>query len=136
MTDLVLQMGCDWTRTITYTDSNGTAINLTGYTAKLQVRASTKSCDTIKIIDLSSPSNGIVIDGALGKITITIGHALLTEPTLNLKGITTTEIINESTTLSGNGKIGYYDLFITSPGSIVSKLISGKVCFNPAITRG
>lgn len=137
MTDLVLQIGCDWSRSIIYKDSASALINLTGYSAKMQVRASKESHDSVKILDLSSPSNGIEIDGAAGKITITIGHALLTEPTLKLSGITSPAAsLIESTSLSGFGKIAYYDLLLTSPSGTVTKLMDGKVCFNPAITRG
>lgn len=52
---------------VEYKDANGNPINLTGASAKLQARddkGGTKLAFT-----LSSPSGGITIDGALGKIT-------------------------------------------------------------------
>ena len=137
MTDFIMPIGTDWSRSIIYKDSLNAVINLTGYTAKMQVRATKESHDTLKILDLSSPSSGMVIDGAAGKITITIGHALLTEPALKLSGITSPAAsLTESSNLTGYGKIAYYDIMLTAPSGTVTKLLSGKVCFDASVTRG
>lgn len=43
----VIEKGATYRHTLTWTDSTGTAINLTGCTAKLQVRASAASSTVI-----------------------------------------------------------------------------------------
>lgn len=53
---------------IEYKDNNGTAIALTNCSAKMQVR-DTKGGSKVAFT-LTSPSGGIVIDEALGKLTI------------------------------------------------------------------
>ena len=53
---------------VEYKDDNGNAIDLTGASAKMQVR-DTKGGSKLAFT-LTSPSAGIVIDEALGKITI------------------------------------------------------------------
>lgn len=53
---------------VDYLDKDGLPINLTGCSAKLQVR-DTKGGSKLAFT-LSSPSNGITIDGTAGKITV------------------------------------------------------------------
>ena len=53
---------------VEYKDSNDVAIALTGSSAKMQVR-DTKGGSKLAFT-LSSPSNGIVIDAPLGKLTV------------------------------------------------------------------
>ena len=55
---------------VEYKDNNGLPINLTGATAKMQVR-DTKG-GTKLAFSLTSPSGGIVIDPVNGKLTIKI----------------------------------------------------------------
>jgi hypothetical protein len=57
---------------VEYKDDNGNAIDLTGASAKMQVR-DTKG--GVKLaVTLTSPSGGIVIDPVNGKITIKMTH--------------------------------------------------------------
>lgn len=53
---------------VEYKDSNGNPINLTGASAKLQVR-DTKG-GTKLAVSLTSPSGGITIDAVNGKLTV------------------------------------------------------------------
>jgi hypothetical protein len=55
---------------VEYKDNNGLPINLTGATAKMQVR-DTKGGDKLAF-SLTSPSGGIIIDPLNGKLTIKI----------------------------------------------------------------
>jgi len=59
-----------FTREVIWKDSNGTVINLTGYTSRMCIRT---DINTEPVIDLSSNTNGgIVITPNEGKIVITI----------------------------------------------------------------
>ena len=53
-----------------YKDSSNNAIDLTGASAKMQIR-DTKGGSKLAVT-LTSPSGGIVIDGSLGKLTVTL----------------------------------------------------------------
>jgi len=55
---------------VEYKDDNGNAIDLTGASAKMQVRD--VKGGTKLAVTLTSPSGGIVINGTLGKITVTL----------------------------------------------------------------
>ena len=55
---------------VEYKDNNETAIDLTGASAKMQVRDAKGG--TKLAVTLTSPSGGIVINGPLGKLTVTL----------------------------------------------------------------
>ena len=55
---------------VEYKDEDGDAIDLTGATAKMQVR-DVKGGSKLAVT-LTSPSGGIVINGPLGKLTVTL----------------------------------------------------------------
>jgi hypothetical protein len=57
-----------FTFTVEYKDNDGDPINLTNCSAKMQVR-DTKGGSQLAF-SLTSPSGGIIIDAALGKLTI------------------------------------------------------------------
>jgi hypothetical protein len=55
---------------VEYKDENENAIDLTGASAKMQVRD--VKGGTKLAVTLTSPSGGIVISGSLGKLTVTL----------------------------------------------------------------
>ena len=107
-----IDQGATWTLEVVYKNEAGTPINLTGYTAALQIRQN--YYDTTALITLTSPSNGIVITGATGKINITMTNVQ-----------------------TGGLDEGFYvyDLEITSSGGIVTRLIQGQFTVSPEVTR-
>jgi hypothetical protein len=106
-----IDQGATWSVVVTYKDSTGAAINLTGYTAAMQVRQQYSSADAD--LTLTSPSGGIVITGATGVVTITMTA-------------TQTAALEE----------GYYvyDVELTS-GSYKDRLIQGQLTVAPEVTR-
>ena len=108
---MTIDQGSDWYLTVTYKNPNGTPINLTGYTAALQLRSLPESPSAV--LSLSTGS-GITITGATGVVDI---HATATQ----------TRAIDEGTY--------YYDLEITSPATIVTRLIQGQAVVSPEVTR-
>jgi hypothetical protein len=107
-----IDQGADWYINFSYKDSAGVAINLTGYTAAMQLRSEPESTTTA--LSLSSPSSGIVITGATGLIAV---HATAAQTGAIVEGIY------------------YYDLEITSASSIVTRLIQGQITVSPQVTR-
>lgn len=110
--NISIDQGATYTLAISYKDSNGAAINLTNYTAAMQLRSTYTSVDAV--LSLSSPSNGIVITGATGLISITITDT-------------------QTSALSSNNFV--YDLEITSSSNVKTRLIQGIVTVSPEVTR-
>ncbi len=104
------RQGETFTRVITWEDSSGALVNLTGYTAKLQLR----DTQTNTVIDEFTESTGLALGGVLGTITWTM---------------TATE-----TGLLPVGSVAY-DLRLTSGTSIVTYLLAGHVAVQKRITQ-
>lgn len=92
-------------------DSTANATNLTGCTAKLQVRVSLNS-DIL--LELSTLNGGIIITPTFGKIVLSA---------------------SATTTTALNGTGGIYDLEIYYTGGNIVRLIEGKVVFKAEVTR-
>jgi len=110
--NFVIDQGANWFLTVVYKDSTGTAINLTGYTAALQIRDT--YADSTTDLSLTSPSGGITITGATGTIAITATAV-------------------QTAAIAAGSYV--YDLEITSSGGIVTRLIQGKISLSPQVTR-
>lgn len=106
-----IEVGATLDRTFEYKDNAGAAINLTGYTARMQVRD--KADATVAILDLKSTSGTIVLGGAAGTVRLLM-------PEAQMRAITVTE--------------GVYDLDLVS-GSTVIKFLAGDVEFTPRVTH-
>ena len=107
-----IDQGADWYVNFTYQDSAGVAINLTGYTAAMQLRAPTDS--NIVSLSLSSPSNGITITGATGLVAV---RATAAQTGALIDGVYE------------------YDLELTSSIGIVTRLVQGQITISPQVTR-
>lgn len=108
----VIDQGADWFLNIVYKDSAGTAINLTGYTAAMQFRLTVDA--TTAAISLTQAS-GITITGATGTLAIRATAA-------------------QTGALDDSAKY-VYDLEITSPAGIVTRLIQGTASVSSEVTR-
>ena len=96
---------------VDYKDPDGAAIDLTGASAKMQVR-DTKGGSKLAF-SLTSPSGGIIIDEALGKITIKM-------------------------TPTQTNKLFYpkssYDLMLTDSNLNKTKLLEGFITLSRSVT--
>jgi hypothetical protein len=110
--NFIIDQGADWYLNIAYKDSAGTAINLTGYTAAMQFRLTTTSATAA--ISLTQAS-GITITGATGNLAIRATAA-------------------QTGALDDSAKYDY-DLEITSPAGIVTRLIQGIASVSSQVTR-
>lgn len=108
--DLTIEQGATLAQVFTYKDPNGTAINLTGYAARCQVRRAIGSTSTL--LDLTTENGGITLGGVAGTVTL---NATATATAL----------------LSGNG---VYDIELVS-GANVYRLVEGTVFIKPNVTR-
>jgi hypothetical protein len=110
--NITINQGATFELTITWKDSAGTAINLTGYTARMQVRETYSS--TTPIVSLTNGA-GITLGGAAGTIAIVISA-------------TTTAALAAPFS-------GVYDLEIVSAGGVVTRLVQGTATVSAEVTR-
>jgi hypothetical protein len=109
--DIFIEQGATFTKLITWKDSVGNPTNLTGFTARLQIRESLKAATTI--ISLTNTA-GITLGGTLGTINI---------------------LISATSTSAITASKGVYDLELQAPDGTVTRLLEGKVTIKPEVTR-
>lgn len=109
--NVLIEQGADWELIFEWKDPSGTPINVTSYTAKLQIRTSALAKTAVLTLENGS---GITINGSLGKFTI---HATAAQ---------TGAIVNG---------LYVYDMEITSPAGIVTRLVEGKATVSAQVTR-
>tara|TARA_R110000868_G_scaffold19150_4_gene82786 strand:+ start:5585 stop:5935 length:351 start_codon:yes stop_codon:yes gene_type:complete len=110
--DITIEQGATFQLNLVWKDPNGTAINLTGYTARMQVRE--KVTSTTALISLTTENGGITLGGAAGTIAVVAAATATDDITV---------------------KRGVYDLELISSGGIVTRLIEGCVTISPEVTR-
>lgn len=111
--DIVIEQGATFRRVITWKDSAGTPINLTGYTAKMQVRERVRDSDVV--LECSTANGRITLGGSAGTITIVAQ--------------------DEVTALLAEMPKAVYDLELTSSGGEVTRLLRGSVEIVAEVTR-
>lgn len=110
--DITIEMGATYNNTITYSDSDGTAIDVSAYVPRMQVRNSIESTTTI--LDLNSTNGYITVsDGPAGEITINVPASI-------------TAVLSP-----GNG---VYDIEIDNSVEVI-RLLQGNVYISKDVTR-
>lgn len=107
--NLEILQGETFEKRITWKDQSGNVVDLSGYSAKMQIRNS-KSQTAPLIVELSTTN---------GKIVIVDNVIIIT--------------IAASETASMNFTIGYYDLELTK-ASVVKRLLQGSVTLDVGVT--
>ena len=111
--DLNCYQGANFDYTLTW-QTGGTAVNLTGYSARMQVRDSYDGGTAI--VSLSN-GTGITLGGTAG----TIDLALSATATAALDGTPNTQFV--------------YDLELVSGAGYVTRLVEGRFYVYPEVTR-
>lgn len=110
--NFTIAQGTDCTVPFVLSDSSGNAINLTGYTAAMQLRVFVNSIDAVDTLTSSNERIQIVPDS--GQISCLFPH---------------------ETTSSYPARKLLYDLEITSPGDEVTRVVQGTITVCAEITR-
>lgn len=111
--NIIIEQGADFSLPLTWRDGNNTLVNVTGYSARMQIRESYDSEDYI--VSLTSGLNGgITLGGAAGTILVEIPAA-------------TTATIGQSAAV--------YDLEMVSSAGAVTRLVQGNVYVSREVTR-
>ena len=111
---LCILVGDTKEETVFYKDPDGSPVDLTGYVAKMEIRERRGDTGTAPV-ELSSPSDGLVITELEGRIDITISSA----KTRNLE----------------NFRRAVWDLEIIAPDGKVTTLLGGPVEIEKDVTR-
>jgi tRNA threonylcarbamoyladenosine modification (KEOPS) complex Pcc1 subunit len=109
--DILIEQGATYSQLVTYKEA-GVAINLTGYTARLQVRSTLESASTV--VELTTANGRIALGGAAGTITLTI---------------------SATDTAALTAGRGVYDLELVSGSGIVTRLLQGVCTISRNVTR-
>jgi hypothetical protein len=109
--NLTFSQGATWKLAMTYTNNNGEPIDLTNYTARMQVRLSYTS--STAVLSLTN-SNGISLGGALGTIQL---------------------LVTATATAAIAADQYVYDLEIESTSGEVSRVVQGTLLVTPEVTR-
>lgn len=110
--DLYVQQGTDFTHVISLQNNDGSPLSIFGYTAQMQIRETLTSPSVL--LELTTANGRIVNGGANGQLTLTLSNAI------------TSALVWRS---------GVYDLELTSPGGIISRIIEGNVTVGLEVTR-
>ena len=105
--ELTLEQGADFTTTVTVNGSNGSPTNLTSYTAAAQLRKSYYSTTA-------------------NSFTVTVSNAANGELTMAMTAANTANLTP--------GR-AVYDLLITSPTNVKTRVVEGIVTILPSVTR-
>ena len=109
-----IDQGADWYFTVTYANPNGTPINITNYTAAMQLRATPQSVNPV--LTLTTQNGGITITGATGTVAL---HATAAQ----------TEDIVE-------GSYAYdIEIYSSTNPSVVTRLVQGSILVSAEVTR-
>lgn len=108
---LVIQQGSDFSHTISLQNSDGSVFVISGYTGKMQIREIVGGSTVLA--ELSTANGRISINGLAGQLT------------LSLTNIQTAAMTWRS---------GVYDLEITSAGSVITRIMEGRVTLSPEVT--
>jgi hypothetical protein len=107
-----IEQGADLDITFARKNPAGGVIGMTGFTARMQVRASIISPDIL--LDLTTENGRLAINEAAGEVRI---------------------ILNAATTSAIQWPRGVYDMELVSPTGGVSRMLYGEITVSKEVTR-
>lgn len=111
--DFEIEQGATLIKPLVWKDDAGTPRNLTGFTARMQVRQSASSDDVL--LELNTENGRIQITAGTGTVTL---------------------IFSAATTAAIDWRRGKYDLELVASDGTVTRLIEGEISVSKEITRG
>lgn len=110
--DITVEQGATFPLEVVYKDSTGAIVDLSGYTARMQIRK--KKSSTTTLSDSTTANGEIVITAVAGKVVVTIPA---------------------TTTAGFEGRRAFYDLEIEDGSGFVTRLLEGDVCISKEVTK-
>lgn len=107
-----IEQGATWRTVLTVKDDTGQPVDLTGYTARMQIR---QDYDTTTVLaELTTANGGITINGDNGQVTL---------------------LIADEDTAAYTWTSGVYDLELVSGSGDVTRLLQGPASLDLEVTR-
>lgn len=106
--NLVIEIGATFDQTVTWTDEDGDAVDVSGYTAAMKVKSKIGGSTLVSLTD----GDGITL-GADGTIRI---------------------VIEAATTAALSAETAVYDLVLTSAAGKVTRLLQGRADISPSVS--
>lgn len=110
--NITVEQGATFTLSAVYKDSAGAVVDLTGYTARMQIRK--RKSTTTTLSDSTTANGEIAITALSGLVVVTIPAA---------------------TTADFEGKTAFYDLELEDAAGTVTRLLEGVVTISKEVTR-
>lgn len=111
--DLVIEQGATWSQAVQWkTGSPATAVNLSGYTARMQLRSSVSA--STAALSLTTENGRIALTANTGTITLSVSAT-------------------DTAALAAGRYV--YDLELVSGGGLVTRLMEGVVTVSAEVTR-
>lgn len=107
-----IYQGATFRKRLTWTAPSSSPIDLTGCTARMQVREEVES--TTVLLSLTTENDGIALGGAAGTIDL---------------------YVSDEDTAAITWDAGVWDLEVVHPGGEVTRLAQGSVSVSPEVTR-
>ena len=107
ISNIFIDQGATFTTTVTVTDSNGDAVNLSGYSVAAQIRKTFLSSS-------ATAFTASISNASAGEITISLTDS-------------------QTTSLESGRYV--YDVLITASGGTKTRVVEGQVTVNPSVTR-
>lgn len=108
--DFTLDAGTDTDVTFTYNDTDGNPINLSGYSADMELKSAPGGSTALT---LSTGNGKIALGGAAGTVTVSFSST-------------------DSTSLTLPTYV--YDIELTDGSSLVTRLVQGTITVSPEVT--
>lgn len=122
--NFTIEQGTTVVKQFTYKDSTGSPVDLSGYSASMEIRETYTSSGYV-----SSFSGSAAVTGSEG-LSIIASSGSATKGTVELR-------INASTTSAYTFTSAVYDLEITkTTDGTVSRLLQGSIVLSPEVTKG
>lgn len=110
---ITIEQGATFNPVLTWKDQAGALIDLTGYTARMQVRPTVDDTGT-PLLDLDTTNGKIVLGGTAGTITFAV-------PAVDTAALVFDEAV--------------YDLELIDGAGEVTRLLKGDVYLSPEVTK-
>ncbi len=110
--DLTIEQGTTYRQTFTWQDANGVPIDITGWTARMQIRATKESVTFLE--ELTTANAGIVIGGITGTVEI---------------------VITSAKTTAYAFAQAVYDLELIDTSSEITRFLEGRITISYEVTR-
>jgi len=110
--NFTIEQGATLIKPFVWKSSDGTPVDLSGYTARMQVRRSVSAAEVL--LEASTSNDRIQLDPLAGRITL---------------------VLPADVTAAINWSRGRYDIELESPDGDVTRLIYGEITVSKEITR-